>query len=128
MRFVLLAALLTAASPGLAQDQAAAAPIQVELSSFKFTPSTISLEHGRAYVLHLVNMSDGGHNFVAKSFFAAATIAPADRRRVVKGGVELDGKDAANIHFTAPVAGTYKIHCSHFLHSTFGMTGEIVVR
>ncbi len=27
-----------------------------------------------------------------------------------------------------PRAGTYRLHCSHFLHSSFGMTGTIVVR
>jgi plastocyanin len=27
---------------------------------------------------------------------------------------------------TAPAA--YKVHCSHFLHQTFGMKGEIVVQ
>jgi plastocyanin len=31
------------------------------------------------------------------------------------------------IRLTAPAAGRYKVNCSHFMHSTFGMIGEIIV-
>lgn len=108
---------------------AAAAPeqrIDVALSNFKFTPSTITLEHGHAYVLHL--SSSGGHSFAAKAFFAAATMSAAERAKVSGGKINLDGGESADIRFIAPRPGTYQISCTHFLHKSFGMTGSFVVR
>jgi uncharacterized cupredoxin-like copper-binding protein len=110
----------------------AAAPaqqrIEIDLSNFKFAPATITLAHGQPYVLHLQNKAGGSHDFVAKSFFAAAAVAPGDRAKIANGSVELEGGESADIHLTAPVAGSYEVHCSHFMHATFGMTGKIVVR
>jgi plastocyanin len=45
---------------------------------------------------------------------------------VHKGAVELSGHEAKDIA-VVPRAGTYKLHCTHTFHSTFGMKGEIVV-
>ncbi|MDB5704779.1 MAG: copper binding s, plastocyanin/azurin family protein [Sphingomonas bacterium] len=121
-----LAALLLFASAGPAAAQGPAR-IEIDLSNFKFTPSTITLHHGQSYVLHFVNKASGGHDFVSKSFFKAATIAAGDRAAVAKGEIELDGGETADVRLTAPAPGTYEAHCSHFMHSTFGMTGSIVV-
>jgi len=101
--------------------------ITVQLSSFKFTPATLTLMHGRPYVIHFTNTSSGGHDFVAKDFFAAATIAPEDRGKVAKGGVSLSGGESTDIHLVPNTPGTYKSHCSHFMHSGFGMKGQVVV-
>jgi uncharacterized cupredoxin-like copper-binding protein len=129
MRFAVSVAIaLVMATSVLAQESSQADRVAIELSSFKFTPSTITLEHGRPYVLHLSNKARGSHNFVAKTFFAAADVAPADRARLSKGGIEVDGGDQAEIHFTAPSPGRYEVHCSHFMHTSFGMKGEIIVR
>ena len=125
---VSVAIALAMATSVLAQDANQTDRVAIELSSFKFTPSTITLEHGRPYVLHLSNKASGGHNFVAKSFFAAADVAPADRARLSKGGISLDGGDQADIHFVAPAPGRYEVRCTHFMHQTFGMKGEIIVR
>ncbi|HTH28622.1 MAG TPA: cupredoxin domain-containing protein [Sphingobium sp.] len=115
-------------SPLLAQDAPAPETVKVELSSFRFSPRMVEFEHGKRYVLHLVNLSDGGHNFVAKAFFAAARIDPADQEKVRNGRVEVGGGKETVIHLTAPAPGNYKLHCSHFMHAPFGMTGQIVVR
>jgi uncharacterized cupredoxin-like copper-binding protein len=124
-RFALAALVLLASNaPGAAQTPDR---VEIDLSSFKFTPSTIALHHGQSYVLHFVNKASGGHDFAAKAFFKAATIAPGDRATVAKGQIELDGGETADVHLTAPAPGTYEAHCSHFMHSTFGMTGSIVV-
>lgn len=115
---------------GFAGGAAIAQPPQrltVELSNFKFTPGTLTLARGRPYVIHFVNAASGGHDFVAKDFFAAATIAPEDRAKVKNGEIELDGGETADVHLVANSAGTYKSHCSHFMHSAFGMTGTVVV-
>lgn len=102
--------------------------IDIQLSNFKFAPATIAMTHGQPYVLHLTNGSGGSHDFVAKDFFAAAAVAPADRAKIRGGSIELDGGESTEIHLTAPAPGSYEVHCSHFMHSTFGMTGKIVVR
>lgn len=101
--------------------------IEIDMSNFRFTPSSIRLEHGRAYRLHFINQSGGGHDFTAKAFFDAAQVAPEDRGKLSKGAVALGGHGDMTIRLTAPAAGHYKMSCSHFMHSTFGMTGEIVV-
>jgi uncharacterized cupredoxin-like copper-binding protein len=118
-------ALLLTASASLAQD--GPTRLSVDLSNFKFEPSTLTLHHGQSYTLHLVNRSGGSHDFVAKTFFAAAQIADGDRGKVKNGEVELGGGETADVHFTAPKPGSYPVKCSHFMHATFGMTGTIVV-
>lgn len=102
--------------------------VTVEMSNFKFTPKTLTLEHGRPYVLHFVNSSSGGHDYVAKEFFASTTIAPQDRARISNGEINLGGGESADVHLVANTPGTYKSHCSHFMHSSFGMTGSVVVQ
>ena len=122
-----LCILLAGFAGGAATSQAPSQAITVELSSFKFTPAKLTLTHGRPYVLHFVNSASGGHDFVAKEFFASATIAPEDRAKVAKGEVELSGGESVDIHLVPNGTGTYKSHCSHFMHSSLGMTGQVVV-
>ena len=121
---VLSVAALTA--PALARPDAAER-IEIDLSSFKYRPATITLRHGQAYILHFVNQSGSGHDFVAKKFFGTAQVAPGDRKLIGEGEVELQGGEAADIHLIAPAIGRYEAHCSHFMHSTFGMNAEIIV-
>lgn len=130
MRYLLLALTLLAltSSARAAPDWGAARDIEIRLTNFAFTPDTIELKAGQAYRLHIVNAASGGHNFDAAQFFAAAQVAPSDAAKIAKGTIELKGGDTADIRLVAPAAGSYKLHCSHFMHSTFGMTGEIVVR
>lgn len=118
-----------AATPGQAQapDWAGAQPVTIQLSSFKFNPAVTTLHHGTAYRLHLENSSSGGHDFVAKELFAKSLIAPSDGAKIHSGGIDVDGKESVDVRFMPQQPGTYKIHCSHFMHSTFGMKGQIVV-
>ena len=81
----------------------------------------------QAHVLHLVNKAGGGHDFVAERFFTAAQLAPSDRATVTNGEVELGAGESADVRLVAPQPGTYDVHCWHFMQSTFGMTGKIVV-
>ncbi|TPG13214.1 copper-binding protein [Sphingomonas oligophenolica] len=108
-------------------DWSRAKVLEVDLSSFAYTPATITLQHGTPYRLHLVNTSGGGHDFVAKEFFAQATLDPANRSIVDKGKVAVDGGESVEVDLVATRAGTYDVHCSHFMHSTFGMKGRIIV-
>jgi uncharacterized cupredoxin-like copper-binding protein len=131
LKRMILTGLALLASSAAAADTVGsprATRIEVGLDNFKFVPETVTLTHGNAYVLHLVNRAKGSHDFVAKEFFAAAVLAPQDRGAVKNGEVELHGGASMDVHFVATAAGTYEIHCSHFLHSAMGMTGRIVVQ
>jgi uncharacterized cupredoxin-like copper-binding protein len=109
-----------------APDWAQAQRVEVKLSSFAFTPSTLHLRAGRPVILHLVNTGSGGHDFTAPKFFAAAQLRPRDRAAVGKGSVELRGRQSADIALV-PRAGRYPLKCSHSFHKTFGMSGQILV-
>lgn len=117
--------LAVALSPASAQ---APATVQVQLANYSFSPSTIVLDHGRPYVLRLVNVASGGHDFTAADFFAKAAMAPADRRWIQEGAVEVPSGQVREIRLTAPAAGSYKLKCTHSFHKLFGMSGKIVVR
>jgi plastocyanin len=100
--------------------------VTVTLSSFDFAPSSIRLRAGQPVVLHLVNDASGGHNFAAPEFFAAAAIRTQDQGLIYKGAIELRGHQTKDIALI-PRRGTYKLRCTHTMHSMFGMKGDIVV-
>jgi plastocyanin len=131
MRKLLAALAIALASQAPAEMLAAQAAlpqvVAVELSSFRFAPAELKLRHGQAYRLHLVNTSGGGHDFAAPEFFAASSIAVPDRALVVDGKVKLAGKQSVDIVLTPGKAGTYPLRCTHFLHSSMGMSGRIIV-
>ena len=110
---------LLLALPLLGAAPSAPTAVTVTLSSFRFDPGVIRLVHGRPYVLHLVNTSDGGHNFVAPDFLAAAGVR--------RGAIEVRGGTALDVAIVAPARGSYKVKCTHFTHSMRGMKGQIVV-
>ena len=96
----------------------------VDLANFSFSPKPIRLAAGQPVTLTFVNRSGSGHDFTAKAFFAGARILAG---AAPGGRIELRGGDTKSITLV-PGAGTYKVHCSHFLHSSFGMTDQILVR
>lgn len=124
-RTIVMAALLA-----LAGGASAAEPqpdtVDVSLANFRFTPGAIRVPDGTPVVLRLTNTSTKSHDFTAPTFFASATIAPADRALVHDGSVELGGGQRRDIHLVAR-AGRYRLKCSHAFHALFGMKGEIVV-
>lgn len=109
--------------PASVPAQEAPRRLEVRLSSFDFTPSTIRLAAGQPVVLHLVNNGGGGHNFAAPEFFAAAQRVSGP---VERGRVEVPGRRSVEIRLT-PARGSYRLRCTHTLHTSFGMTGRIVV-
>jgi plastocyanin len=118
-----IAALLLAASAAEAQP----ATVTVQLSNFSFSPSSVQLRAGAPTTLHLQNIGHGGHNFSAPEFFARARIDPSSARLVRNGTVEVPGNSVIDIKLV-PAAGSYKLRCTHTLHSAFGMKGAILVR
>ena len=110
----------------MAAVSAQPASVAVQLSSFKFAPSTIALRAGQPVTLHLQNASGSGHNFSAPQFFAAAKVDPSSAALIHNGTVELKGHQSVDISLV-PAAGNYPLKCSHSLHSAFGMKGRITV-
>jgi len=108
-----------AASPAAAQPQA----ITISVFSFGFTPKPIHLRAGQPVTLTFVNQSSHGHDFTAPEFFAASAVSAG---AAPGGRIPLAGNQTKSITLT-PRAGTYPAHCSHFLHSSMGMTDQIVV-
>ncbi|QIK96504.1 copper-binding protein [Sphingomonas sp. HDW15A] len=126
---LLVSALLFAVPLGAQPvDWSNAKVVDVELSNYAFSPTTLTLQHGVPYRLHIVNKAGGSHNFLARTFFAQATLDPSSSAVVKKGGVELGGGESADVRLIAPQPGTFDVHCSHFMHSSFGMKGTIVVQ
>ena len=125
----LAALILSSSAAAQPDDWSSARPLTLSLSSFKFEPSQIMLEHGALYRLRFVNSSSGGHDFAAKQFFAAARVRPEDAAKVKGGRIEVAGGASVEVQLIAPATpGTYKARCTHFLHSALGMTGKVVVQ
>ncbi len=100
--------------------------IDVTLTDFTFAPQNLRLRSGQAYQLRFVNRGSDGHNFSAPEFFTSAQVNPADKGAVSGGKVEL-GKGQSRTVRLIPAAGNYRVTCTHFLHTSFGMTGSVVV-
>ncbi len=131
-----LAALLIALAPGAGWAQGGAAPtrglsvgpqtITVRLSSFAFEPEHLRLRAGVPVRLRLVNGSGSSHDFSAPALFAASAYF-AGSAPPPEGRVDVPGKASAEISIVPERPGTYRVECTHFLHSLFGMTATIDV-
>lgn len=121
-----LAAALAAAAAG-AQSEAPTV-ITVQLSEFSYSPMTIELNRGQAYVLRLANGGERAHDLSARAFFRTVSLAPASAAAVHNGDVEVDAGESADVALTPDKAGAYEMHCTHPLHSMLGMKGKIIVR
>jgi plastocyanin len=119
-RFAAAAALSLAIAPAASAQPAART---IDLANFSFAPKPIHLAAGRPVTLTFVNRSGSGHDFTAKAFFANSHILAGS---APGGKLEFRGGETKSITLV-PSAGTYEAHCSHFLHSSFGMIDQIVV-
>lgn len=111
-------ALFTAA-PASAQP----ATMTIDVTNFAFAPKPIHLAAGRPVTLTFVNRSGSGHDLTAPSFFAASAVQGS---QPANGEIDLGAHQTRSITLT-PRAGTYKAHCSHFMHRQFGMSAQIIV-
>lgn len=107
------------ASPAAAQPQA----VTVGVFSFGFSPKPIHLRAGQPVTLTFVNQSGHGHDFTAPEFFANSALSAG---AAPGGRIPLAGHETKSVTLV-PRAGTYPAHCSHFLHSSMGMTTSIIV-
>jgi len=121
-RLAALAALSLASLAPAAQPQAAVQTITV--SSFDYAPRPIHLRAGTPVTLTFVNRSNSSHDFTAERFFASSRILAG---AAPGGEIDLPGGATRSITLI-PAAGTYKAHCSHFMHKQLGMKDTILVQ
>lgn len=126
-RMLLTAVLIAGLGVSSTAGQSETVTVDVVLADFSFTPSVLRFQHGGHYLLRLSNQGSGGHNFTAPDFFAAVEIDSNDLKDIHKGKVEVPKGSTVDIGFTAVKPGSYRIKCSHFLHSGFGMKGTAVI-
>jgi uncharacterized cupredoxin-like copper-binding protein len=116
------------AATASAQNFSRAQVVQVTLSDYKFTPSTITLKAGQPTILRLKNEADQPHEFGAPEFFAKAVVRAADAKSVNKEGeAELMGHTQKDIGLV-PKAGVYHLQCNKPGHAKLGMQGSINVK
>jgi plastocyanin len=120
-----LALLATLAPITSAATQPATQPAtqRIDVWNFGFAPHPIHLAAGRPVTLAFVNRSGSSHDFTAAAFFASAAITAG---AAPNGEIDLPGHATRTVTLV-PRAGTYKAHCSHFLHKQMGMDDLIVV-
>ena len=119
---------LTIATSAFAADAPAARQdVQIVLSNFSFAPNMLHLQRNISYTLHLMNSASGGHAFSSPELFAAVTVAPEDRGKIMGGKIEIPSGQTVDITITPTTPGTYPIVCTHFLHQSFGMHGSAVI-
>jgi plastocyanin len=125
---IAIAACLT--SPSKAQRPAPpaneGAVVTVRMSNFAFTPDHLRLKVGVPMRLRLVNESGGGHDFSAPGFFAASRL-PSGSPVPPDGAVAIGSHRTVEIAVEPRIQGVYRLECTHFLHSFFGMHGTIEV-
>ena len=115
------------AEDAVTPDWSKAQSVEVTLTNYAFSPQSLHLKRGMPYRLHFVNNGSKSHNFTSEKFFAAVTIVPEDRGKVMDGKVELAEGQSANVRVIPVTPGTYPVSCSHFMHAMLGMRGEAVI-
>jgi plastocyanin len=131
MRFLAMTvALFVCAALTWSQTRALAAAnpetITVRMSSFKYEPERLRLRAGVPVRLRFVNESRGGHDFSAPDFFASSDY-PAGSSPPPEGRIAVPANGSAEITIVPKRTGMFRVTCTHFLHTLFGMTGEVEV-
>jgi plastocyanin len=126
-----MALLLTASGgPGSALgadiDWSKAQAVTVKLTDFEYSPAYLRLHIGTPVRLILVNEGTGAHDFSAPEFFSAVTFRPGSSAPA-EGTIDVAKNATKEVDLLPNATGTYKLKCTHFLHSMFGMHGVIEV-
>jgi uncharacterized cupredoxin-like copper-binding protein len=101
--------------------------IPIELTEFKFAPSTVNLQSHTSYVLRLTNTGTSEHDLAAPKFFVAIAISAESIKKVHEGRVVLRAGETADIEVTTGDAGTFPMRCTYFGHALMGMSGRLEV-
>jgi uncharacterized cupredoxin-like copper-binding protein len=114
------------ASPAASIDWTRAETVTVRLSDFEYSPAYLRFRVGAPVRIRLVNEGSGQHDFSAPAFFSAASYPPGSRGPD-DGDITVKKGQTAEIELVPTVAGKYRLRCTEFLHTLFGMTGQIEV-
>jgi plastocyanin len=117
-----IAAAFALAAPAAAQNPTNVVPIQ--LYSYGYAPSPITLRAGVPVTLVFNNVSGIGHTFKAPAFFASSRMVSG---MTMQGEVHVIPHQSMSVT-VIPARGTYEVHCSHFFHDQLGMHSVIYVR
>ncbi|HEX3573628.1 MAG TPA: cupredoxin domain-containing protein [Rhodopila sp.] len=127
--WILVLATAAIALPASGQQRNAAndaALLTVRMSNFAFDPDHLRLKAGIPVRLRFINESSGGHDFSAPEFFAASGF-PLGSSAPPNGEVAVGSRQSVEIVVVPHTPGTYRVECTHFLHSLFGMHGTVEV-
>jgi len=122
-----------AASRVASVDWTAAEIVTVDMDEYDFAPSSLNLEAGKPYRLHIENTGGKSHTFSSDPFFKTIAVrrlttredtveAPFIQELVVAPG------QTADLELVALAPGEYSLVCDEPLHEIFGMTGAIHVQ
>ena len=109
-------------------DWSKAQSVEIVMTNFTFMPKALQLRRDTPYRLHLVNNGSSDHSFDAPELFRAMITAPDDRAKVEGGSIEVERGKTVDVMVVPSKPGSYAFHCSHFLHTTFGMRGEATIQ
>jgi plastocyanin len=90
--------------------------VQMKASNFKFEPNNILTYRGDRINFEVENVSGTEHNFTI-----------TDPQGDVLQSVDIAAGKKVAIGVTFSEAGIYHFHCDEFLHSLFGMKGQVEV-
>ena len=124
MKFALILATAALAFGSTAAATKPTTVVPVALYSYGYAPDPIVLRAGRPVTMVFTNRSDDRHEFKAKAFFRAAQIVSGSAH---EGEIHLRPRQSTSITLI-PARGSYRVHCSHFLHTQFGMETTLYVR
>jgi plastocyanin len=128
MRSKIIPAILAIAAFASGAAAQSMAPVTISLSDYAFAPNALTLNVGAPTRLQFTNSASKGHSFSAPEFFAASQIAADDQAKVKNGTIEVAGGQTIEVTVTPGRAGSYALNCTHFMHSTMGMHGTIIVQ
>jgi len=125
---LLLVSLAQAQNAPAAPDWTSAQTVQLGMANFAFTPATLEFRANTPTRFRLTNSASNGHSFAAPEFLNAVAVAPQDRAKVAHGEIEVEAGQTVEVMFVPMRSGSYKFHCSHFMHTSLGMSGTVVVK
>lgn len=99
--------------------------VKVDLRSFGYNPSPISLRAGAEVTMVFTNTAGVSHEFKAPDFFHLAKIESGKVDK--EGSVELKPHTSESVTLI-PARGTFEVHCGHFMHEQMGMKTTIYVQ
>lgn len=122
--WMLLSLILTACNPAIA---APSASLNVELSEFKFSPTTMAVFAGKETTLNLTNNGAVKHDLVIlkQGVEARAPFHIEDHQQDILLRAELDPGKSTSVQFIFPQQGEYNVICTIPGHMEAGMVATL---